>query len=55
MTKEKALEKILADLGLPRSCEDYVLQIMGMLGCGDDLDRDTVKGVEIVLRREMAR
>jgi hypothetical protein len=55
MTKAKALEKILADLGLPKSCEDYVLQTMGMLGCDDDLDRDTVKGVEIVIRQEMGR
>lgn len=53
MTRDKAVEKILADLRLPRACEDYVYQTMGMLGCGDELDNETIKGVEIVLRREM--
>ena len=53
MTREKAIEKILFDLGLPRACEDYVLQTIAMLGCDDELDNETVKGVEIVIRREM--
>ena len=55
MTREKAIEKILADLGLPRNCEDYVRQTIAMLGCGDTLDLETVKGVELVLKRDMAR
>ncbi len=55
MSREDAIEKILADLGLPRSCEDYVLQTIGLLGCDDPLDIETVKGVELVLKREMAR
>jgi hypothetical protein len=53
MTREKAIEKILSDLGLPRACEDYVLQTIALLGCDDELDNETVKGVEIVLRRDM--
>ena len=55
MTKTKALEKILADLGLPKSCEDYVLQTMGMLGCDDNLDRDTIKSIELVIKQETKR
>lgn len=55
MSREDAIEKILADLKLPRSCEDYVLQTIGLLGCDDTLDIETVKGVELVLKREMAR
>ena len=55
MTRERAIERILADLGLPRSCEDYVRQTIAMLGCDDTLDLETVKGVEIVLKRDMAR
>ena len=55
MTKAKELEKILTDLGLPKSCEDYVLQTIGKLGCDDDLDKDTIKGVEIVIKQEMGR
>lgn len=53
MTKSKALDRILADLGLPRSCEDYVLQTMGRLGCDDDIDMETVKSLEVVIRKEM--
>ena len=53
MTREKAIEKILSDLGLPRACEDYVLQTIALLGCDDDLDNETIKGIEIVIRREM--
>ena len=55
MTKTKALEKILADLGLPKSCEDYVLQTIGMLGCDDNLDRDTIKSIELVIKQETKR
>lgn len=53
MTKEKAVERILSDLHLSRNCEDYVYQTIGLLGCDDELDNETVKGVEIVIRREM--
>ena len=53
MTREKAIEKILSDLGLPRACEDYVLQTIALLGCDDDLDNETIMGFEIVIRREM--
>jgi hypothetical protein len=55
MTKEKAVERILSDLHLPRNCEDYVYQTIGLLGCDDTLDLETVKGVEIVIQREMQR
>lgn len=55
MKRAKAVEKIMTDLNLPRSCEDYVWNTIGMLGCDDDLDKDTVKGVELVIRQEMAR
>lgn len=54
MTREKAIQKILADLRLPQSCENYVLQTIAMLGCGDTLDIETVRGVEIVIQREMS-
>ena len=53
MTREDAVSKILSDLGLPRSCEDYVYQMMGLLGCDDELDPETVKGVELVIKRDM--
>lgn len=55
MTREKAIERILKDLGLPRSCEDYVYQTFGRLGIEDDLDLETVKAVELVMQREMRR
>ena len=55
MNKAKAIEKIMSDLHLPASCEDYVWQQVGMLGCDDEMDLETIKGVEIVLRREMSR
>ena len=55
MNRDKAVEKIMADLHLPRSCEDYVWNTIGMLGCGETLDKETIKGVELVLRNEMSR
>lgn len=55
MNREKAIERILKDLGLPRSCEDYVYQTIGLLGCDDTLDLETVKSVEMVIQREMQR
>lgn len=52
MTRAKAVEKIMNDLGLTNDLEDYVYRTIGMLGCGDTLDRETVKGVKEVIKRE---
>lgn len=55
MTRERAIEKIMSDLGLHPQCEDYVLQMMGRLGCEDSVDVETIAAIEIVIKRDLSR
>ena len=52
MTREKAISKIITDLNNPLVTEDFVLQTIGRLGCGQTLDLQTVSAVEQVIRNE---
>lgn len=53
MTRDKAIDRILKDIGLNHNLEDYVLQTIGRLGCDDDIDLETVFAIEEVIRREL--
>lgn len=53
MTKEKAVQKILTDLHLPSSSEDYVRFTIGVLGCDDTIDLDTVKAIKEVIQKDI--
>lgn len=53
MTKKQAIERIVKRLSLPFDCEDYVIQTIGRLGCGDKIDLETANVIEEVVRREL--
>lgn len=54
MDREKAIETIMTDLGLPARLEQYVRNTMSRLGVTDDkVDRETVAALKIVIRRDM--
>lgn len=53
MTKSKAIEKIMKDMGLPKQCEGYVIYTIGRLGCEEIIDIDTVNAIEDTIRQEL--
>ena len=54
MTKQKAIQKILKDMGLHSSYEDYVLQTIGKLGCDDNIDLETISAIKQVILRNIS-
>ena len=54
MTKQKAIQKILKDMGLHSSYEDYVLQTIGRLGCDDNIDLETISAIKQVILRDIS-
>lgn len=53
MTKKQAVERIVKNLHMSFDCEDYVVQTIGRLGCGDKIDLETAKVIEEVVRKEL--
>lgn len=54
MKRDKVVDKILSDLHLPKTYEDYIYQTLGRLGCAEPIDIDTVKAVETVIKKELS-
>lgn len=52
MTREKAIEKILADIRLAAGFRPYIERTMDKLGCADRIDVETVKAIEQVIRND---
>ena len=55
MTKEKAIQQILKEMGLHNSYEDYVLQTIGRLGCDNNIDIETVSAIKQVILKDLSR
>lgn len=55
MTKQKAIQKILKDIGLHSSYEDYVVQTIGKLGCDDNIDLETISAIKQVILNDLSK
>lgn len=53
MTKQQAIDRIVKRLHMPFDCEDYVIQTIGRLGCGDKIDLETANVIEEVVKKEL--
>lgn len=49
MRRQKAIEKIMTDLHLGPQFENFVLQTIGELGCGEEIDSMTVRVIKQII------
>jgi len=52
MTREKAIERILANVRLDAGFRPYVERTLDRLGCGEQIDKPTVEAVEQYIRND---
>ena len=53
MNRAKAIQKIMSDMRLTPDMADYVNFTIGYLGCGPDLDLETIKAVKEVIKKNI--